>query len=371
MSRAYYQQLARARHGVPVGTDLLLHEQENMDRVLNDGSLLGQVIAQAAERYHSPLAIPLMDLRIEKQMLAEMLNIPHNRYEIFHLDATPDKTMIDSIRRYVQNSDSPRPNATIQAVRYIAEQTDFVPIGMVIGPFSLMVKILDEPVLNVYAAATGAGGSSEDAVMLFATLEMATELILAYIDRQVDAGASAIFLCEPAANMIYISPHQLADDVNGRPDIFDRCVIHYNRVIARHLARRRVDLIFHDCGELTDTMVSRFGHELHPSVLSLGSSRRLWEDAPRVPDDVVLYGNLPSKRFYSDIETPLHMIDRMAADLTRRMAEINRPFILGTECDVLAVDGCECTISQKVMRLCRYDSPDDCKAVRNSTISQG
>jgi hypothetical protein len=39
------------------------------------------------------------------------------------------------------------------------------------------------------------------------------------------------------------------------------------------------DLTFHDCGELTDAMVEALRKRLHSVILSLGSSRTLWEDA--------------------------------------------------------------------------------------------
>ena len=65
------------------------------------------------------------------------------------------------------------------------------------------------------------------------------------------------------------------------------------------------DLVLHDCGELTAAMVAALASRVRPAVLSLGSSRRLWEDAALVPPDVVLFGNLPTKHFYSDETLPL------------------------------------------------------------------
>jgi len=42
-----------------------------------------------------------------------------------------------------------------------------------------------------------------------------------------------------------------------------------------------------DCGDLTSEMTRAFATRLEPAVLSLGSSRNLWEDAALVPDSVV------------------------------------------------------------------------------------
>ena len=174
-------------------------------------------------------------------------------------------------------------------------------------------------------------------------LVLATALVLKTIDHQIDAGAKAVIICEPAANTVYFSPKQL----EAGADTFERHVMAHNRRIAEHMARRGVDLIFHDCGELTPDMVTEIG-SLRPAMLSLGGSRLLWEDAARIPADVVLYGNLPSKQFYSDETMPVARVAELSRELLSRMKETGHPFILGSECDVLSVPGSEARIRDKV-----------------------
>jgi hypothetical protein len=111
-----------------------------------------------------------------------------------------------------------------------------------------------------------------------------------------------------------------------------------------------VELFFHCCGELSPSMLRAFC-SLDPAVLSLGSSRVLWEDAAHVPPATVLYGNLPSKHFHSDESISVGDVTRRSRELIRRMREIGHPFILGTECDVLSVRGCERTIAAKVQAM--------------------
>ncbi len=133
-------------------------------------------------------------------------------------------------------------------------------------------------------------------------------------------------------------------------DVFERCVLAPNRRIAERLADDRVDLIFHCCGEISDAMLDGFC-SLRPAMLSLGSSRRLWEDAARVPNDVVLYGNLPSKLFYSDALMSATRLDGMIDVLTSQMRRCGHPFILGTECDTLFVPEYAASIWTKIDRL--------------------
>ncbi|MCW5966377.1 MAG: hypothetical protein KIT83_20235, partial [Bryobacterales bacterium] len=131
-------------------------------------------------------------------------------------------------------------------------------------------------------------------------------------------------------------------------DIFERFVLGPNREVKRLLEAHGVDLIFHNCGELTTEMVRSFACELHPVILSLGGSRTLWEDAAVTPDDVVLFGNLPTKSFYSDEAMPLSRVLELRAQLLARMTACGHPHILGSECDVLHVEGAGDTIRRKV-----------------------
>jgi hypothetical protein len=125
-------------------------------------------------------------------------------------------------------------------------------------------------------------------------------------------------------------------------------VIGPNLRLKARLEAAGVDLIFHDCGELTTTMVREFATRLDPAILSLGSSRKLWEDAAVVPRRVVLFGNLPTKSFYSDAAMPDDRVRALACDLAANMRACGHPHILGSECDVLHVPEAAAAIRRKV-----------------------
>jgi len=121
-------------------------------------------------------------------------------------------------------------------------------------------------------------------------------------------------ICEPTASIAFISPRQMKAGSN----LFERLVMEPNLRVKAALEEAGCDLIFHDCGELIDPMVEAFANRLHPVILSLGSSRKLWEDTRLVPKDVVLYGNLPSKSFYSDGAMPVEEVVRRTGELVQR-----------------------------------------------------
>ena len=345
MERRYYLELAQSGLRVPIGTDLVLHEKDDVPGILVDGYRLGQVVEEAARRYRSPLAIPHMDLMIEKTAMLDLLRIPDGQIPTYHFSEPPSAEMVETVQRRLREAPLHRRiRAQAGSVAYIAEHTDLLPIGMTIGPFSLMTKLIADPIAPIYLAGMGITGDEEPEIkMVEVTLELSTMVILRSMEVQIEAGARAIFIAEPAANRVYISPNQLEQG----SDIFDRMVMRYLRRIKAFLDERGVDLIFHCCGELTDEMVRDYA-SLEPVILSLGSSRVLWEDARLVPKQVVLYGNLPSKRFYSDELVTRKQVEDLTCELLARMREVGHPFILGSECDILSVHGCEHTIKEKV-----------------------
>ena len=335
MSRPFFLDLAASGHRAPIGTHLVLHTRSDADAILLDGARLGGVVAETAERFRTPLAIPLMDLTLEKASLLGAMGIPAEEVDAFHFEQPPNPSGAFQI--------TPRMRATCEAISHVASQTSLVPVGMGIGPFSLMTKLVKDPITPVFLAGSGMTGEEEPEVAVVEKcLEAGIELILSYLSAQADAGAKAIIVCEPAANLVYFSPNQLAEGF----EIFDRYVMSPMRRIKSLLEDRGVDLIFHDCGELTNEMVARFS-TLDPAMMSLGCSRRLWEDAALVPKTTVLYGNLPTKKFYSP-QLTVADVEVLSGELLEKMRASGHPFILGSECDVLSVPGSEKEILAKV-----------------------
>lgn len=343
MDRQYYLDLAAAGARMPIGAHIVLHEHADHQQIVVDGARLGAVVAQSARRFRMPLAFPLMDLKLEKEAMLLARGVAPAAVDTYHFSQVPEDDAELAL--------TARMTAVCEAIGHVAAETDLIPVGMGIGPFSLMTKLVSDPITPVFLAGDGATADDDEEVALVERLlEFAARTIRFYLDAQIQAGARAIILCEPAANQVYFSPNQLAASY----DVFDRYVMRLNQDIRRQLAAAGVDLIFHDCGELLDGMVQRFA-TLDPAVMSLGSSRRLWEDAALVPKSTVLYGNLPTKQFYSDELVSVAKVRQLSDELTRRMRSAGHPFILGSECDVLSVPGHEQTIKAKVDEFLRGD----------------
>jgi len=343
MNRAFFLELAGSGLRMPIGTDLALHEHQDHEAIRRDGRRLGEVLASAAATYRTPLAVPLMDLTLEKSALLGLLGISDADAATYHFHAIDDGIMSQVRQRLALPLDA-RSQAHMDSVRYIATNTRLLPIGMSIGPFSLMTKLLADPITPVYMAGEGTTAAEDDDVRnVERALELAGLIIERSIKAQLAAGAKAIFIAEPAANVAYLSPKQMA----AGGTVWARYVMAPNRRVRDQIRAAGAELIFHCCGELIDPMVQGFA-ALDPALLSLGASRELWRDAVHVGPQTVLYGNLPSKKFYSDSLTTEASVQAMARDLLEKMTATRHPFILGSECDVLSVPGSEATIKRKI-----------------------
>ncbi|HBM16340.1 MAG TPA: hypothetical protein DD381_08385 [Lentisphaeria bacterium] len=346
MNRSFYIDLAEKGLKMPIGTDLILCEKPNHTQIPYNGKLLGEVMVEAAQRFKTPLAFPLMDLKVEKTWLAALLGIPKENALTFQFDENPSLETLDKVKQGVEENKfiTERIIANCEAIKYVAQNSDLIPVGMSIGPFSMMTTLLKDPIIPVYMAASGMTASDDpDVATVETALEMSMAIILKSIKMQLEVGAKGICVCEPAANNVYISPNQVEEG----SDIFDRYVISYNKKIRKLLADYDADLIFHDCGELIDKMLIKF-NELDPAILSLGCSRKLWEDAKLIQKTTVLFGNLPTKKFYSDKDITKEQVREMSIQLVNNMKKTGHPFILASECDVLSVPGATPTIIEKV-----------------------
>lgn len=342
MDREFYLNLAERGLCMPIATDLILHEENKPEEVRNDSGALGRVIERAAQRWGTPLAVPLMDLRLEKIDLLSLAGIPAAEAEAFHFTSPLDEDTVMNLCRERTAPASAGSVARDESLAYIRTQENLVPVGMTIGPFSLTTQLMVDPITAT--ALAGLGDDTEDVRLLWQCLRVSEAAVVRSVLNQIRSGAKAIMVCEPAACTAFISPLRVKSGSN----VFERLVMEPNIRLKVLLEEAGCDLILHDCGELTDSMVEAFAHRLHPVILSLGSSRKLWEDARIIPDDVVLYGNLPSKSFYSDSAMPLEEVFRRADEIVLRMKACGHPHILGTECDVLFVPEARDTILRKV-----------------------
>jgi hypothetical protein len=338
VDRGLFPSLARRGLRFPIATDLALHEHPDPEHARRDPVALGRIVALSAQRWQCPLAIPLMDLRLEKADLLNALGVPEEQAEAFHFNERPPATLPP--RMFL-----PAHASAIGAIRWVRSHTSLVPCGMALGPFSLLTRLLADPITPLALLARGLTAEDDPAIgIALRARQLAIETVTRSVRAQLEAGAQVVIVCEPSASIAYLSPRQLRSGAT----LFEDFVLAPNRALRDQIHAAGALLFFHNCGELTGAMVAAFARDLHPEVLSLGSSRDLPADAALIPEDVVLYGNLPTRRFYSDGALPVEQVERLTCDLLHRMRATGHDHIPGSECDVLHVPGATDTIERKL-----------------------
>lgn len=150
--------------------------------------------------------------------------------------------------------------------------------------------------------------------LVFKVLELATSVVTRYALALERAGAQVIAILDPTA--VILGPKQF-DEFAGR----------FSRIVAASL--KEALPVYHVCGN-TMHLMERFG-QLGVEALSLDSVISLSEAAKRVPDDVVLIGNI------NPVETMLQARPAEVREQVLRLRDEMTPFknfILSTGCDL-------------------------------------
>jgi hypothetical protein len=106
MKRSFYLDLAAAGQRMPIGTHLVLHEHPDAQEIVTDGEKLGRVLEETARRFHTPLAVPLMNLTLEKSALLTAAGVPVADIDTYHYNEPPSEDPRGALRRPTYRSGS-------------------------------------------------------------------------------------------------------------------------------------------------------------------------------------------------------------------------------------------------------------------------
>ncbi len=193
----------------------------------------------------------------------------------------------------------------IETMRLMSRYLDSIKGAYITGPFTLAGLLL--------GASEAAMATVTDPELMTAVLRFASGVIARYARALERAGADLICILEPTASFL-------------SPKLFRQFALPYNREIIETL---RAVPILHICGNTThllDGMVETGAHGL-----SLGPLVDFPAAAQRVPEDVVLIGNLDPVSVLRDM-TP-NGVYRTTVDLVDSMAA-HPNFIVASGCDL-------------------------------------
>lgn len=99
-----------------------------------------------------------MDLKLEKEALLSARGVSPAEIDTFHfIDIPEGETEVPLTRRM---------EAVCEAIHHMAANTDLLPVGMGIGPFSLMTKLISDSITPVFLASEGATARDEEEVAM-------------------------------------------------------------------------------------------------------------------------------------------------------------------------------------------------------------
>jgi len=96
-----------------------------------------------------------MDLRLEKIDLLARIGVSARDAETFHFTAPLDDAALAMLCGSETELPCPGSMARDKALRHVASIPDLLPIGMAIGPFSLVTRLMADPIAAVALAGRG------------------------------------------------------------------------------------------------------------------------------------------------------------------------------------------------------------------------
>ncbi|NLV73859.1 MAG: hypothetical protein GXY52_04130 [Chloroflexi bacterium] len=256
-------------------------------------------------RFHPDGIFFFMDLSVE----ASALGLPVR----FPLDESPSVeqhlvSTASDLSKFTNDilSDG-RVAVFVETMRLMSRYVDTLKGGYVIGPFSLAGLLM--------GASDAALASVEDEVLLHAVLRFCSGVISRYARALQRAGADMIAILEPSACLL-------------SPRLFRAFPQRYLQEIIETLD---CVSILHVCGQTTNLIEPML--ETGAQALSLDSMVNLPEIVKRMPEDVVLMGNLDSVRVMCQ-QSPNQVYASAQELITAMQGHPN--FILSSACDLPA-----------------------------------
>jgi uroporphyrinogen decarboxylase len=270
-----------------------------------------QVEAQFAihRKFNTRALLSAMDLSAEAEALGGRVHMADNEVPTVVGRRIQDTDEIQAFSS--PGVGTGRTEVYLETVRQLSQRTDGSPVlGGMIGPFSLAGRLFGLSELLELTAA------EPENVMLL--LEKTTGFLSRYARAFKEAGAQGVIMAEPSAGLL--SPRALENFSSG-----------FIGRIVDEVSDARFEIILHNCAarlpHLAGVLKSR------ACAFHFGAPMNILEALARVPEDVVVCGNLdPSRVFWG--ATP----DEVATQTRVLLENTNgrRNFVISSGCDIPA-----------------------------------
>ncbi|MBN1122679.1 MAG: uroporphyrinogen decarboxylase family protein [Anaerolineae bacterium] len=256
------------------------------------------------ERFRPDVMFPFMDLAVEAGAVGLPVTFPLNESPTVVDHPVKEIGDIDALR-IVEPLEDARVRVYVDVVRRLRESVDCVVGAYTVGPFTLAGLMMGASEISM--------ATILNPDLVRACLEFATEVIVRVAKAYDEAGAEVIAVLEPTAS--FISPDAFREFSGG-----------YVRQIFEAVEAAP---ILHICGN-TNHLIEGMC-ETGAQGLSLDSALDFGEIIKRVPEDVVLIGNVDPVAVM--VEGTAEEVREAVRALVDKMAGYPN-FLLSTGCDL-------------------------------------
>lgn len=262
-------------------------------------------IYKLVEKYAPDVIFNMMDLSVEAGAVGLQVRYPLIESASVEFHPVVQVSDLDEYKVLDPIYDA-RIRSNIETMRMMARNLPDITKGAyVIGPFTLAGLMI--------GASQIALATIDNPDLVFATLNLAEEIITRYAKELVNAGAELVAILEPTAT--FLSP---------------KSFLNFSGSYVNRIARRLDAMtVLHICGDTT-RLIPAMG-QIEVQGLSLDSMVDFSLALPKIPSEMVLIGNLDPVRVLMN-GTP-GSVRQAVRDLLDAMAPYDN-FILSTGCDL-------------------------------------
>ncbi|MCE5313566.1 MAG: uroporphyrinogen decarboxylase family protein [Armatimonadota bacterium] len=298
------RQLAAPLSGFP-GTELT---NTTVAQNLTDGSVQAATLIALNKALSFDIIFPMMDLTVETEALGATVNWETDEMPTIHGISVETKEAADALV-IPEIGEGNRLNIYVDVCREMRNAfPDKLVWGYVLGPFSIAGRLMGMTEIAI--------GVKLEPETVRVVLAKANALLKKYIGALLDTGVDGVMILEPASGMLR------EDDANEFSNAYVKELVDLIKSRGRTPA-------LHNCGNITHMIESLCATGIE--ALHVGSVTDPYEIYPRLPENVVLMGNIdPTEVLRFGTPETVCVQTRRLLD---RMADCDR-FIISSGCDV-------------------------------------
>jgi len=222
-------------------------------------------ILALAEKVRPDIIFPMMNLSIEAGALGMPVNYPENESPTVTAHRVDEDCDLAPFRE-IDIFGDPHVRNHLAVVKALSEQSEVPVCAYTAGPYTLAGLLMSAMEISM--------ATLEDPERVHEVLDLCIGVIVRYAKALAEAGADAVCMLDPTAMMLSPSGY---DEFAGGP-------------VKEAVKALRVPVILHVCGDTTHLIENMAATGVQ--ALSLDYAVNFAQVAGRVPDDVVLMGNI-------------------------------------------------------------------------------